>query len=212
MRNKRQKKEQERKAEEQRKKAEKLRKEEEQDEKELKTYLEVYKYAISTLSLFVKSDEEAKWIADKKVDPILMDMTPKRLEVVKQNFIENGKIISIGPYNIDKEQLSVWHRDYQNAKAKKEFEDKQASIQANERMKAKRKIEAEKERIANRVKSERNKKWLNYVEQFRKYNKAQQKSELEWFKNKLVDNFTDNQDEKDLYIHELEMVMLEDEK
>lgn len=198
--------------EEQKKKAEQLKKQEEQDEKELKIYLDVYKYASTTLSLFIKSDEEIKWIADNKIDPILLDMPPKRLEVVRQNFVENGKITNIGPYSIDKKQLYAWHKDYLNAKARKKYEDEQASIEANEKIRAKRKIEAERERIANREKNDKNKKWLEYKEQFKKYNKAQKKSELEWFKNKLADNFTDSQNEKDLYIHELEMIMLGDEK
>jgi hypothetical protein len=198
--------------EEQKKKAEQLKKQEEQDEKELKTYLDVYKFASATLSLFIKSDEEIKWIADNKIDPILLDMPPKRLEVVRQNFIKNGKITNIGPYSIDKKQLYAWHKDYLNAKARKKYEDEQASIEANEKIRAKRKIEAERERIANREKNDKNKKWLEYKEQFKKYNKAQKKSELEWFKNKLADNFTDSQNEKDLYIHELEMIMLGDEK
>lgn len=198
--------------EEQKKKAEQLKRQEEQDEKELKTYLDVYKFASTTLSLFIKSDEEIKWIADNKIDPILLDMPPKRLEVVRQNFVENGKITNIGPYSIDKKQLYAWHKDYLNAKARKKYEDEQASIEADEKIRAKRKIEAERERIANREKNDKNKKWLEYKEQFKKYNKAQKKSELEWFKNKLADNFTDSQNEKDLYIHELEMIMLEDEK
>lgn len=198
--------------EEQKKKAEQLKRQEEQDEKELKTYLDVYKFASTTLSLFIKSDEEIKWIADNKIDPILLDMPPKRLEVVKQNFVENGKITNIGPYSIDKKQLYAWHKDYLNAKARKKYEDEQASIEADEKIRAKRKIEAERERIANREKNDKNKKWLEYKEQFKKYNKAQKKSELEWFKNKLADNFTDSQNEKDLYIHELEMIMLGDEK
>ena len=198
--------------EEQKKKAEQLKKQEEQDEKELKTYLDVYKFASTTLSLFIKSDEEIKWIADNKIDPILLDMPPKRLEVVRQNFVRNGKITNIGPYSIDKKQLYAWHKDYLNAKARKKYEDEQASIEANEKIRAKRKIEAERERIANREKNDKNKKWLEYKEQFKKYNKAQKKSELEWFKNKLADNFTDSQNEKDLYIHELEMIMLGDEK
>lgn len=198
--------------EEQKKKAEQLKRQEEQDEKELKTYLDVYKFASTTLSLFIKSDEEIKWIADNKIDPILLDMPPKRLEVVRQNFVENGKITNIGPYSIDKKQLYAWHKDYLNAKARKKYEDEQASIEADEKIRAKRKIEAERERIANREKNDKNKKWLEYKEQFKKYNKAQKKSELEWFKNKLADNFTDSQNEKDLYIHELEMIMLGDEK
>ena len=198
--------------EEQKKKAEQLKKQAEQDEKELKTYLDVYNFATTTLSLFIKSNEEIKWMADNKIDPILLDMPPKRLEVVKQNFVENGKITNIGPYSIDKKQLYAWHKDYLNAKARKKYEDEQASIEANEKIKAQRKIEAEKERIANREKNDKNKKWLEYKEQFKKYNKAQKKSELEWFKNKLADNFTDSQNEKDLYIHELEMIMLGDEK
>lgn len=198
--------------EEQKKKAEQLKRQEEQDEKELKTYLDVYKFASTTLSLFIKSDEEIKWIADNKIDPILLDMPPKRLEVVRQNFVENGKITNIGPYSIDKKQLYAWHKDYLNAKARKKYEDEQASIEADEKIRAKRKIEAERERIANREKNDKNKKWLEYKEQFKKYNKAQKKSELEWFKNKLANNFTDSQNEKDLYIHELEMIMLEDEK
>lgn len=198
--------------EEQKKKAEQLKKQEEQDEKELKIYLDVYKFANATLSLFIKSDEEIKWIADNKIDPILLDMPPKRLEVVRQNFVKNGKITNIGPYSVDKKQLYTWHKDYLNAKARKKYEDEQASIEANEKIKAKRKIEAERERIANREKNDKNKKWLEYKEQFKKYNKAQKKSELEWFKNKLADNFTDSQNEKDLYIHELEMIMLGDEK
>lgn len=198
--------------EEQKKKAEQLKRQEEQDEKELKTYLDVYKFASTTLSLFIKSDEEIKWIADNKIDPILLDMPPKRLEVVRQNFVENGKITNIGPYSIDKEQLYAWHKDYLNAKARKKYEDEQASIEADEKIRAKRKIEAERERIANREKNDKNKKWLEYKEQFKKYNKAQKKSELEWFRNKLADNFTDSQNEKDLYIHELEMIMLGDEK
>lgn len=198
--------------EEQKKKAEQLKKQEEQDEKELKIYLDVYKFANTTLSLFIKRDEEIKWIADNKIDPILLDMPPKRLEVVRQNFVENGKITNIGPYSIDKKQLYAWHKDYLNAKARKKYEDEQASIEANEKIRAKRKIEAERERIANREKNDKNKKWLEYKEQFKKYNKAQKKSELEWFKNKLADNFTDSQNEKDLYIHELEMIMLGDEK
>ena len=198
--------------EEQKKKAEQLKRQEEQDEKELKTYLDVYKFASTTLSLFIKSDEEIKWIADNKIDPILLDMPPKRLEVVRQNFVKNGKITNIGPYSIDKKQLYTWHKDYLNAKARKKYEDEQVSIEANEKIRAKRKIEAERERIANREKNDKNKKWLEYKEQFKKYNKAQKKSELEWFKNKLADNFTDSQNEKDLYIHELEMIMLGDEK
>lgn len=198
--------------EEQKKKAEQLKKQDEQDEKELKTYLDVYKFASTTLSLFIKSDEEIKWIANNKIDPILLDMPPKRLEVVKQNFVENGKITNIGPYSIDKKQLYAWHKDYLNAKARKKYEDEQASIEADEKIRAKRKIEAERERIANREKNDKNKKWLEYKEQFKKYNKAQKKSELEWFKNKLADNFTDSQNEKDLYTHELEMIMLGDEK
>lgn len=198
--------------EEQKKKAEQLKKQEEQDEKELKIYLDVYKFANATLSLFIKSDEEIKWIADNKIDPILLDMPPKRLEVVRQNFVNNGKITNIGPYSLDKKQLYAWHKDYLNAKARKKYEDEQASIEANEKIKAKRKIEAERERIANREKNDKNKKWLEYKEQFKKYNKAQKKSELEWFKKKLADNFTDSQNEKDLYIHELEMIMLGDEK
>lgn len=198
--------------EEQKKKTEQLKKQEEQDEKELKIYLDVYKFASTTLSLFIKSDEEIKWIADNKIDPILLDIPLKRLEVVRQNFVENGKITNIGPYSIDKKQLYVWHKDYLNAKARKKYEDEQASIEANEKIRAKRKIEAERERIANREKNDKNKKWLEYKEQFKKYNKAQKKSELEWFKNKLADNFTDSQNEKDLYIHELEMIMLGDEK
>lgn len=198
--------------EEQKKKAEQLKRQEEQDEKELKTYLDVYKFASTTLSLFIKSDEEIKWIADNKIDPILLDMPPKRLEVVRQNFVKNGKITNIGPYSIDKKQLYTWHKDYLNAKARKKYEDEQVSIEANEKIRAKRKIEAERERIANREKNDKNKKWLEYKEQFKKYNKAQKKSELEWFKNKLADNFTDSQNEKDLCIHELEMIMLGDEK
>ena len=212
IRNRRQKKEQKKKIEEQKRKAEKAKKQEEREEEELRTYLDVYGFSSKTLSLFIKSKEEVKWIVDNKIDPILLDMPPKRLEVVKQSFIENGKITNIGPYNLDKEQLFSWHKDYLNAKARKKYEEEQASIEANEKIKAKRKIEAERERIANREKAEKDKKWTEYVEKFRKYNGAQQKSELEWFKNKLADTFTDNQDEKDLLIHELEMVMLEDKK
>ena len=197
---------------EQKQKAERLKKQAEQDEKELKTYLDVYKFATSTLSLFIKNSEEIKWIADKKIDPILLDMPHKRLEVVRQDFVSDGKITNIGPYAIDKKQLYSWHKDYLNAKAQKKYEEEQASIEANEKIKAKRKIEAEKERIANREKTEKNQKWLEYKEQFGKYNKAQKKAELEWFKKKLVDGFTANQDEKDLFIHELEMIMLENEK
>ena len=196
--------------EEQKKKAEQLKKQKEQDEKELKTYLDVYNFAITTLSLFIKSNEEIKWITDNKIDPILLDMPPKRLDVVRQDFIKNGKITNIGPYDIDKKQLYTWHKDYLNVKARKKYEEEQASIEANEKIKAKRKIEAEKERIANRERTNKDKKWLEYKEQFKKYNKAQKKSELEWFKNKLADNFTDSQNEKDLYIHELEMIILGD--
>ncbi len=197
---------------EQEQKAKQLKKQAEQDEKELETYLDVYKFAISTLSLFIKNDEETKWIADNKINPILLDMPPRRLEVVRQDFARYGKITNIGPYAIDKEQLYSWHKDYLNAKARKKYEEEQASMEANERIKAKRKIEAEKERIANREKTEKNQKWLEYKEQFKKYNKAQKKSELEWFKNKLANNFADSQNEKDIYIHELEMIILGDER
>lgn len=198
--------------EEQKKKAEQLKKQAEQDEKELKTYLDVYNFVTTTLSLFIKSNEEIKWMADNKIDPILLDMPPKRLDVVRQDFIKNGKITNIGPYSIDKKQLYTWHKDYLNAKARQKYEEEQASIEANEKIKAKRKIEAEKERIANRERTDKDKKWFEYKEQFKKYNKAQKKSELEWFKNKLANNFTDSQNEKDLYIHELEMIMLGDGK
>lgn len=197
--------------EEQKRKAEELKRQAEQDEKELKVYLDVFKFSGTTLSLFIKSQDEVKWIVANKIDPILLDMPPKRLEVVKQDFVENGKITNIGPYTLDKKQLFAWHKDYLNAKARKKYEEEQASKEANEKIKAKRKIEAEKERIAKREKDEKNKKWLEYKEQFKKYNKAQKKSELEWFKNKVADNLSDNSDEKDLFIHELEMIMLEDE-
>lgn len=212
IRNKRQKKEQEKQIEKQKREAEKAKKQKEREEKELRTYLDVYSFSSNTLSLFIKSKEEVKWIVGNRIDPILSDMPPKRLEAVKQSFIENGRITNIGPYNLDKEQLYAWHKDYLNAKARKKYEEEQASIAADEKIKAKRRIEAEKERIANREKAEKDKKWTEYVEKFRKYNNAQQKSEFEWFKKKLINIFTDNQEEKDLLIHELEMIMLEDKK
>ena len=59
---------------------------------------------------------------------------------------------------------------------------------------------------------EKAKKWLEYKEKFRKYNRAQKESELEWFKNKLIERYADSQDEKDILIHELEIIMLENNK
>lgn len=96
-------------------------------------------------------------------------------------------------------------------------------MEAAEKIKAKRRLEAEKERIANRErtekariailkKAEKDRQWSDYISQFKKYNKAQKRSELEWFKNKLANNFANTQYEKELYIHELEMIMLGDEK
>ena len=160
--------------------------------------------------------DERNWILNQKIKPIVSKMSNKELIDILKIRDENNKLIKrkkpIKTVLIDKETVQKYHLEYHNAKKREEFEKQQASIRANERAQAEKEMKAEKERMAHKLRAEKNRKWLDYKEQFRRYNKAQQKSELEWFKNKLVDNFTDNQDEKDLYIHELEMVMLEDEK
>lgn len=207
---KKQKKEQEQKAEELKRQTEKEIEEIRRQEEEEKIYQEAYDLTKRTLALYLKKGEEIKWFMDNKINPILLDMPIKRLEDTKQDFTNNRRITELGPYKINREQIHSWYKDYLNAKSRKEYEDKLARKKANEKVIAKQKIEAEKERISNRAKAEKERKWQEYISKFKSYNKAQQKSELEWFKKKLANNFADNQDEKDLYVHELEMIMLED--
>ena len=218
-RNRKQKKEQKelkQRQEEQQKRHEELEKirqaEQEKKDKEAKLFIDVYNIVEKNLSSFFKNKSSLHWIMDNEVVPILNDLPKKRLEVIRQEFLEHHKITNIGPFVLNKEQILIWYKRYLNEKTRLDFEKQRAIEEEHKRLSVKRKAEAEKERIANRMKAEKDKKWLCYVDRFRKYNKAQQKSELEWFKNKLVSTFTNDQDEKELYIHELEMVMLEDEK
>lgn len=160
--------------------------------------------------------DERNWILENKIRPLVSKMSNEELINVLKTRDKNNKLIKrnkpVEEVLVDEETIKKYHLEYHNEKKKKEFEKEQAYLKANERAQAEKMMKAEKEKMIVREKAEKRKKWAEYVEQFKKYNKAQKKSELEWFKNKLADNFTDSQNEKDLYIHELEMIMLGDEK
>ncbi len=188
------------------------RKQREREDYEQKLFLDIEKTVEKTISTHFKDKKALEWVMINEVDPILNDLPIKRLEAIKQEYEENHMITNIGPFILDKKQLRLWHGSYQKAKARMKLEEQQALARKQEAVKARRKIEAEKARIAKLEKAEKDQKWSNYVEQFRKYNKAQKKSELEWFKKKLVSTYSKNPDEQELYIHELEMIMLEDDK
>ncbi len=160
--------------------------------------------------------DERNWILENKIRPLVSKMSNEELINVLKIRDKNNKLIKrnkpVEEVLVDEETIKKYHLEYHNEKKKKEFEKEQAYLKANERAQVEKMMKAEKEKMIVREKAEKRKKWAEYVEQFKKYNKAQKKSELEWFKNKLADNFTDSQNEKDLYIHELEMIMLGDEK
>lgn len=156
--------------------------------------------------------DERNWILENKIRPLVSKMSQKELIEVLSIRDKNNKLIKrnkpVKEIIIDRETIKKYHLEYCNEKKKKEFEKEQAY----ERARSEKMLRIEKEKMIAREKAEKKKKWTEYVEQFKKYNKAQKKSELEWFRDKLADVFTDNQNEKDLYIHELEMMMLGDEE
>lgn len=207
----------EQKVAEQRRKEEEIRaiKQKEKDD-EFELFRNVYDGVEVTIAQYFKCKDALEWIMDNKVILILNELPNKRLIDAREEFNKFHKITSIGPFELNKKQIAVWYKEYLTAKQKEEadrqFKKQQDEKMAQEALKAKRKIEAEKERLANQEKAEKNKRWLEYVEQFKKYNKAQQQSELDWFKRKLVGTFVDSQDEKELLIHQLEMIMLENER
>lgn len=202
---------------EQRKKEEEIRiaKQKERDE-ELELFRNVYDGVEVTIAQYFKRKDILRWVMDNKIIYILNDLPDKRLIDAREEFDEFHKITSIGPFELNKKQVAVWYKEYLAVKEKEEadrqFKKQQDEKIAQETLRAKRKIEAKKERIANQERAKKKQRWLEYVDQFKKYNKAQQQSELDWFKKKLVDNFASDQDEKELLIHQLEMLMLEDEK
>lgn len=160
--------------------------------------------------------DERNWILENKIRPLVSKMSNEELINVLKIRDKNNKLIKrnkpVEEVLVDEETIKKYHLEYHNEKKKKEFEKEQAYLKANERARAEEMMKVEKEKKIVREKAEKREKWAEYVERFKKYNKAQKKSELEWFKNKLADNYTDSQSEKDLYVHELEMIMLGDEK
>lgn len=160
--------------------------------------------------------DERNWILNQKIKPIVARMNGKELADILKIMDKNNKLVAknkpIKKELVDRKTIQEYHLEYQRVKAKEEEEKRRASARANEEIRIKRNQEIERERSIARMRAEKERRWNEYIENFKKYNGAQKRAELEWFKNKLANNFVNNQNEKDLYIHELEMIMLEDEK
>lgn len=160
--------------------------------------------------------DERNWILNQKIKPIVARMNGRELADILKIMDKNNKLVAknkpIKKELVDRKTIQDYHLEYQRVKAKEEEEKRRASARANEEIRIKRNQEIERERSIARMRAEKERRWNEYIENFKKYNGAQKRAELEWFKNKLANNFVNNQNEKDLYIHELEMIMLEDEK
>jgi len=172
----------------------------------------VYAASEKKVSIFVSSTEERAWIMEKVIDPIIQDLPKKRLEDAFVEYKDFGKINNLGPYKLNKEQIQNWRIRYAKLKnEEKEREVKELKIQEAKRLEIIRAAEKEKARLAEQNKQkklEQNQRWERYREDFKKLNKPQQKHELAWFNNIKYLDFTDNQTEKAIYAHELEMIIL----
>lgn len=156
-----------------------------------------------TLGTYCKDKQEVVWIMDNKIEPILDELAYKSQKDAVKQFELNGVIRNLGPFTFDKKQFSEWHNNYVSAKKKAELEKSKELLKRDmERIK--------KENAAQKAEAERIKEWENYKRNFKRLNKAQQKNEIEWFKKKIAKKLAKNDDQKDEYIHELEMIALSD--
>ena len=156
-----------------------------------------------TLGTYCKDRQEVVWIMENKIEPILDELAYKSQKDAVKQFELDGVIRGLGPFIFNKKQFSEWHNDFLSAKKKAEFDKSREQLRQDmERIR--------KENAAKKAESERLKEWEDYRNKFKKLNKAQQKNEIEWFKKKIVNNLAKNEDQKDEYIHELEMIALSD--
>ncbi len=156
-----------------------------------------------TLGAYCKDKQEVAWIVKNKIGPILDELAYKSQKDAVKQFELHGAIRNLGPFVFNKKQFVEWHNSYLSAKKKAE--------QTKSRELLKRDMERiKKENATKKAEAERIKAWENYKKKFKGLNKAQQKNEIEWFKNKIVKKLAKNNDQKDEYIHELEMIILSD--
>ena len=167
------------------------------------TYVALVGACYATLQVYCKNKLEVDWIMEHKITPILVELAYKRQEDALRQFNLDGRIRGLGPFVFNKEQFREWHSSYLLAKQQEE-------IKRAEEL-SKRDMEIIREKNAKKRAEERRiQKWIEYKDKFKKLNKAQQKNEMEWFKNKVVDKIAIDENQKEEYIHELEIIVLAD--
>ena len=172
----------------------------------------VYSAAEKGLAVFVKDASAKDWIMRNKIDPIIQDMPKKRLEDALAEYKDFGRINNLGPHKLNREAIKKWQTEYSalaEAQVKKEQEEKALKLQeAAEREKLQKATQEKIEERNRQKRREQKQRWNQYKEDFRRLNLPQQKHELAWFKKMKYMDFTDSQTEKEIYAHELEMIIL----
>lgn len=178
-------------------------KQEAENKKKSDIYVALVGACYVTLQAYCKDKREVDWIMEHKIEPILAELAYKRQEDALKQYDLDGKIRGLGPFVFNRGQFREWHSGYLLAK-------RQEEIKLAEEL-SKRDMEMIKEKNKKRrAEEKRIQEWIEYKNKFKKMNKAQQKNEMEWFKKKIVDKISVNEDQKDEYIHELELIVLAD--
>lgn len=171
--------------EEQARIAKELKEAHELEDAKVDIYVNCHKEALK----YLKNKDSADWVLENIIDDIIEDLGKESLLTARKNLNVTDYII-LGPYTLNRTQFDDWNKEY----TKYLTSVKTAKNESD----AKKKHKLAKQRQS----------WQKYLSSFKSLNYAQQENELEWFKKKIVHKIVQNEEQRDRYIHQLEIIHL----